>query len=205
MARCLRRVGTGINAAHSEDASGRWCSGALLTSGIASSARARNRSHHWAHHQLGYSAIPQRTLEGLMAQLSLTSAQLGEKYHGARFASFFSGMAALMCERLTSSRFNNPLVNLPFPSAFRVVWDGITLKNGATVIPIIVVVTDYVGRIVSELVDAPISQGSSGVDVVALVHGVLERKTSLSNKVVFTSRSSGSSQGAFGRAHVQPL
>ena len=55
--------------------------------------------------------------------------------------------------------FNDPLVNLPVPSAFRVVWDGITLKNGATVIPIIVVVTDYVGRIVSELVDAPISQG----------------------------------------------
>ena len=54
------------------------------------------------------------------------------------------------------------------------VWDGIALKNGATVIPIIVVVTDYVGRIVSELVDAPTSQGSSGVDVVALVHGVLE-------------------------------
>jgi len=32
-------------------------------------------------------AIPQRTLEGFMAQLSLTSAQLGEKYHGAWFAS----------------------------------------------------------------------------------------------------------------------
>jgi hypothetical protein len=40
-------------------------------------------------------AIPQRTLEGLMAQLSLTSAQLGElgeKYHGARFASIFLGL-----------------------------------------------------------------------------------------------------------------
>ena len=82
----------------------------------------------------------------------------------------------LSCERLTSSRFNDPLVNLPFSSAFRVVWDGITLNNGATGIPFIVVVTDYAGRIVSELVVAPISQGSSGVDVVALVHGVLERK-----------------------------
>ena len=62
-------------------------------------------------------AIPQRTLEGLMAQLSLTSAQLGEKYHGAWFASIFSGMAALMCERLTSSRFNDPPVNLPVSPA----------------------------------------------------------------------------------------
>ena len=72
-------------------------------------------------------AIPQRTLEGLMAQISLTSANLGEKYHGAWFASIFSGMATLMCERLTRSRFNDPPMNLPFPSAFRVVWDGITL------------------------------------------------------------------------------
>ena len=37
-------------------------------------------------------AIPQRTIEGLMAQLSLTSAQLGETYPGARFASIFSGL-----------------------------------------------------------------------------------------------------------------
>ena len=73
-----------------------------------------------------------------------------------------------------------------------------TLKNGATVIPIIVVVTDYVGRIVSELVDAPISQGSSGVDVAALVHGVLERKLALNNTVVCRSRNSGSAQGASG-------
>ena len=50
----------------------------------------------------------------------------------------------------------------------------------------------------SELVDAPVIQGSSGVDVVALVHGVLERRLSLSKKVVFRSRSSGSSQGASG-------
>ena len=78
------------------------------------------------------------------------------------------------------------------------------MKNGATVIPIIVVVTDYVGRIVSELVDAPISQGSSGVDVVALVHGVLERRLSLSQKV-FQITEQRLLAGCFGRAHVQPL
>ena len=113
-------------------------------------------------------------------------------------------MAALMCERLTSSRFNDPLVNLPFPSAFRVVWDGITLKSGAAVIPVIVVVTDY-GRIVPELVDALISQGSSGVGMAALVHGVLERKLSLSKNFVFQITEQKLLTGCFGRAHVQPL
>ena len=147
-------------------------------------------------------AIPQRTLEGLMAQISLTSANLGEKYHGAWFASIFSGMATLMCERLTRSRFNDPPMNLPFPSAFRVVWDGITLQNGATVIPIIVVFTDYTGRIVSELVDAPISKGSSGKDVAALDHGVLQRKLSISEKVLFRSGSSRTSQASLQRERM---
>ena len=137
-----------------------------------------------------------------MAHISLTSANVGEKYHGAWFASIFSGMATLMCERLTRSRFNDPPMNLPFPSAFRVVWDGITLQNGVTVIPIIVVFTDYIGRIVSELVDAPISKGSSGMDVVALVHGVLERKLSISKNVLFRSGSSGASQASMQRERM---
>jgi len=73
-----------------------------------------------------------------------------------------SGVAALMCERLTSPRFNNPLVNLPFPSAFRVVVDGITLKNGATAIPIIVVVADYVGALCLSLWVHQSAKGRAG-------------------------------------------
>ena len=132
-------------------------------------------------------AIPNRTLEGLMAQMSLANAALGEKYHGKWFASMFATLASQMCQKMTCSRFSDPPVNLPFPSCFRLVWDGITLKNGATVIPILVVFTDYAGRIVSELVDAPISQGSSGPEVAALVNGVLERKLLINNKVAFRS------------------
>ena len=59
------------------------------------------------------------------------------------------------------------------------------------------VVTDY-GHIASELVDALISQGSSGADMAALAHGVLERRFSLSKKVVIISQSSSSSQGVAG-------
>ena len=49
---------------------------------------------------------------------------------------------------------------------FPLIWDGITLRNGATVFPIICVFTDHSGKIASEIVDVPISKGSSG-DVVA--------------------------------------
>jgi len=75
------------------------------------------------------------------------------------------------------------------------VWDGITLRNGATVIPILVVSTDSSGRIASELVDVPISQGSRGPEVAALVHGVLEKVLCLSQKIVFRSASGLRVQG----------
>ncbi len=147
--------------------------------------------------------IPQRTLEGLMAQISLTRAQLGEKYHGAWFASIFSRLATLMCQRMTCSRFNNPPFNLPFPSAFRLVWDGITLRNGATVIPILVAFTDYSGCIASELVDVPISQGSKGPEVAALVNAALEQQLSLSKKVTFRSVSGLRSRRGVTRSGTQ--
>ena len=92
-----------------------------------------------------------------MAQLSLTGAQLGETHHGTWLTPIFAGVAARMRERLIRSRFDDPFVNLPFPSALRVVWGGIALNNGATLIPIIVVVKDDAGRTGSELVSAPIS------------------------------------------------
>jgi hypothetical protein len=84
------------------------------------------------------------------------------------------------------------------------VWDGITLKNSATVIPIIAVVT-YYGHIVSELVDALTSQGSSGVDMAALVHGVLERSMFSQQESGFQITEQQLLTGCFGRAHVQPL
>ena len=75
----------------------------------------------------------------------------------AWIAPIFSGVAALISEGLSRSRFDDPLVNLPFPRALRVVLDGMTMNNGATRVPIIVVVTAFGGRVVSELADAPIS------------------------------------------------
>ena len=120
-------------------------------------------------------AAPRRTLEGLMTQMCLANVALGEKYHGHWFTSLFAGIAARLCQRLTHCRFNDMPPNLPFPSAFRFIWDGITLRNGATVVPVLCVFTDHSGRIVSELLDVPISQGSSGDATAALVHDVLQR------------------------------
>ena len=80
-----------------------------------------------------------------------------------------------MCQSLTCSCFNDAPLNLPFPFAFRLAWDGIAFRNGATVIPSMVAFTDHSGRIASELIDVPISQGSRGPEGVALVYGVIEK------------------------------
>ena len=113
-----------------------------------------------------------------------------------------------VCFQLGISRLHDTHLNLPFPSAFRLVWDGITLRSGATVIPILVVFTDHSGRIASELVDVPISQGSRGPEVAALVHGVLEKVqpeifsrsvSGLRVQGVASSSAPASSQGAAGQ------
>ena len=66
-------------------------------------------------------------------------------------------LAASVALELTRVRFKDKPQNLPFPSAWRVVWEGITIKNGATVLVIIIVFTTPQGNIESELLDVPIS------------------------------------------------
>ena len=120
-----------------------------------------------------------------MEQIALANSQLGEKTMklGSHvcFPAWHLGCAKF--DMLSLSR--HPL-NLPFPNTFRLVWDGITLRNGATVIPIFVVLTDHFGRIASELVDGPISQVSRGLEVVHWFM-VIMRKCSVSARVVFRS------------------
>ena len=51
----------------------------------------------------------------------------------------------LGCAKVDMRSLARHPLNLPFPSAFRLVLDGITLRNGATVIPIIVVSKAFLG------------------------------------------------------------
>ena len=67
----------------------------------------------------------------------------------------------------------------PFSSAFRVVFDGITLKNGSTALVVIIVYTTRGGELASDVVDIPESQGGSGEAVADVVKTVLDRVLSL--------------------------
>jgi hypothetical protein len=120
-------------------------------------------------------AIPHRTMEGIFSQMALCGVDLGHKLHDKNASSTFAGIAADTCGLMTQVRFWDPPPVLPMPSAWRIVFDGITLRNGATVLAILVCFTSNTGRIVSELLDAPISHGSSGPDVAELVRATIDR------------------------------
>ena len=93
-------------------------------------------------------AIPQRAIRSLLAQMSLAGAPVGQKYHHAQTVRAFTGIAARLCQRATSASFWRPPPNLPHPSAWRLVFDGVTLRNGATVTMVLVVFTDADGAII---------------------------------------------------------
>jgi len=133
-------------------------------------------------------ATPYRALAGLMTQITLANVQLGEKYQSKSAMSLFTGIAAHVCQKLTRFRFHDVAPNLPFPSAFRLIWDGITLRNGATVLPIIVVFTSHTGRIASEILDVPISQGSSGVTVASTVLKVLDKVLGIRESALYLGK-----------------
>ena len=112
-------------------------------------------------------AIPLRTLEGLMAHMALANTQWGENT---------MELGLHVCFRLGNSDVpkvdmlslsSTPLSTCPSPAHSFLVKGGKTLRNGATVIPILVVFTDHSGRIASELFDVPISQGPRGPQVAA--------------------------------------
>ena len=132
--------------------------------------------------------IPRPAMTGLMTQLTLAGVPLGDKYQDHNAMMTFTGVIFCVLQRLMRCRLNDTIPNLPFCSAFRLIWDGITLRNGATVVPILIVFTSYAGEIVSELVDVPVSAGSTGPVTAATVCKVLDDVLSIRKPVPYVSK-----------------
>ena len=132
--------------------------------------------------------IPRAAMTGLMTQMTLAGVHLGDKYQDHNAMMTYTGIVFLVLQRLMRCRFNDAIPNLPFASAFRLIWDGITLRNGATVIPILVVFTNRSGEIVSEVVDIPLSKGSQGPETANTVFKVLEDILAIQKHVRYFSK-----------------
>ncbi len=135
-------------------------------------------------------ALPNRVFEGLVTQMAMANIKVGQKLNGSMMIKLFGYIAATTVFDLVRVRFWRPPHNLPCPSAFRVVWDGVTLRNGATVCIIMVVFTDSEGLIRSEVVDIPISRSSYGADVAKQIKLSLDKTLHLTTRrTVFRSTS----------------
>ena len=140
--------------------------------------------------------IPHAAMTGLMTQLTLAGVQLGEKYQDHNAWMTFTGVVFCVLQTLIRCRLSDAIPNLPFPSAFRLIWDGITLRNGATVLPILVVFTSHAGEIVSEVVDIPLSAGSSGILTASTVCKVLDDILAIRKPVRYSSKAGLPIRGA---------
>ena len=63
------------------------------------------------------------------------------------------------------------------------------MRNGATVLPILVVYTSHSGKIVSEVIDVPISRGSSGAATADTVVTVLDKVLGIRDTALYMSKS----------------
>ena len=132
--------------------------------------------------------IPRATMTGLMTQLTLAGLQLSDKYQDHNALGVFTGIIFCVLQRLTRCRLRDDIPNLPCPSAFRLIWDGITLRSGATAVPILVVFTSNAGDIVSEVVDIPMSSGSQGTLTASTVLQVLNDVLAIRKPVRYSSK-----------------
>ncbi len=94
--------------------------------------------------------ISENVVSGFLSLLHLAGVNVGQKHHSRVALSSFSGIAARLCTKATSTLFFQRPRNLPHPSAWRLVFDGVTLPNGTTVTVVLIVFTAPDGRIVVE-------------------------------------------------------
>ena len=72
-------------------------------------------------------------MDGSRAQFALANVDLGKKFHGKNMTRLFGCLAARTARDMGNAMFKGASRNLPFPTAWRLVFDGITIKNGSTV------------------------------------------------------------------------
>ena len=128
--------------------------------------------------------IPDTAYVTRCLQYTLEEADIGHKFHGREVVPALASCGSALCEGAVRKDFEAAVPNLGMPSAFQVIWDGVTLENGATVLPILVNFTNALGYIQTGFLDAP-SHGKSHTAVAtsAVVSSTLQRHLSPASAV----------------------
>ena len=89
-----------------------------------------------------------------------------------------------VCLDVIAYRFWERPWNLQHPSAWRLIFDGVTLPNGATITIVLVTFTDTSGRIVVHVVGCTSGPRSDGATVGNAVAGLLEETLKINSRQV---------------------
>ena len=123
-----------------------------------------------------------RALHGFQTQLLLAGAPLGQKHHSWHTASAFCGIAARLCLKATAKSFWAKPPNLQHPSTWRLTFDGVTIRNGATTIILLVVFTNAEGDIVVKLVGIlKDATNSTGEDCARALYDLIDSNLALTS------------------------
>ena len=120
--------------------------------------------------------ISDQTCQTLMGLLHSCGVKVGQKHHSRSSISAFQGILSRLCVSTIRNRFKQPPRNLLFPSAWRLIFDGITLNNGATVTVVLVAYTSQDGDIMVDFLGCAHGGASSvGWEQARSVYSMLDR------------------------------
>ena len=122
--------------------------------------------------------IPDRLLTGIMSLFHMAGVDIGQKHHHHRAISSFGGIVARMCLEAVAKAWAKAPKNLQHPSSWRLIFDGVTLRNGVTVTAVLVCYTSASGDIAVDYIGC-VRCGSRS-DAASTGRGVLD----LLNKVL---------------------
>ena len=119
--------------------------------------------------------IPDDTVVGILMLFRLAGIDIGQKHHHRAAISSFTGIVASMCIEGVARSFAHKPRNLQHPSCWRLIYDGVTLGNGATVTVVLICYTSAEGDIEVELLGC--SRCGSRSDAAGTGQGILELLT----------------------------
>ena len=91
--------------------------------------------------------IPEDTVVGILTLFRLAGFDIGQTHHHRDAISSFTGIVASMCIEGMAQSFAHKPRNLQHPSCWRLIYDGVTLGNGATVTVVLICFTPAEGDI----------------------------------------------------------
>ena len=116
--------------------------------------------------------IPDETVVGILTLFRMAGIDIGQKHHHRDAVSSFTGIVASMCIEGVAQSFADQPRNLQHPSCWRLIYDGVTLGNGATVTVVLICFTSAEGDIEVEFLGC--SRCGTRSDAETTGQGILE-------------------------------